>query len=70
MRRQHDQLRSRFGVLTDEEFDHFWTHIETCDLPESPEVWMDLGREAGFSDAREIFRMPGDPFCCAYCYEL
>lgn len=44
--------------LAPEEWDQLFHHISTCDLPESPSTWMELGREAGFSEARQIYLDP------------
>lgn len=41
-----------------EEWDQLFHHISTCDLPETPKAWMELGREAGFMEAREIYVDP------------
>ena len=44
--------------LAPEEWDQIFHHISTCDLPETPKAWMELGREAGFMNAREIYVDP------------
>ncbi|HLQ88981.1 MAG TPA: class I SAM-dependent methyltransferase [Xanthobacteraceae bacterium] len=51
-----------WNVLTDDEWDQIWHHVATCDFPESPEVWLELGREAGFAQARQVFVDPTDFF--------
>jgi hypothetical protein len=33
-------------------------HVTTCDFPETQAKWLDLGRQAGFSGARELFQDP------------
>ncbi|MEP3046944.1 MAG: class I SAM-dependent methyltransferase [Roseibium sp.] len=67
--RGQDQIRERFSVLSDDEFEHMWSHIKAHDFPESSETWIAMGETAGFSQSREIFRMPGDLFCAAYLFE-
>lgn len=67
--RWHRELRERFRVLPDGEFEHFWEHIRSNDIPETPETWIAMGEKAGFKRSREIFRMPGDLFCAAFLYE-
>ncbi|HEY2775231.1 MAG TPA: class I SAM-dependent methyltransferase [Candidatus Binatia bacterium] len=42
-------------VLTPAEWDQIWHHVSTCDFPETAAVWCELGREAGFGDARQVF---------------
>jgi ubiquinone/menaquinone biosynthesis C-methylase UbiE len=44
-----------WNVLTPAEWDQIWSHVETCDFPETPATWCELGRKAGFAVAREIF---------------
>lgn len=47
-------------ALTAEERDQIIHHIETSDLPETPTGWKDLGRQAGFASATELFVDPTD----------
>jgi len=47
-------------MLTRTQWDHIAHHISTCDLPETASGWLDLGREAGFSEARQLFVDPSD----------
>jgi 2-polyprenyl-3-methyl-5-hydroxy-6-metoxy-1,4-benzoquinol methylase len=49
-------------VLTPAEWDQIWHHVTTCDFPESAAVWCELGREAGFAQARPIYADPTDFF--------
>jgi SAM-dependent methyltransferase len=44
-----------WAALTPEEWDIIATHVRSADLPESPEAWTQLGRDAGFSTVRELF---------------
>ncbi|WP_428687259.1 class I SAM-dependent methyltransferase [Roseibium sp.] len=67
--RWHHELKKRFAVLSDEEFDHIWDHIRTHDFPETPETWVEMGEKAGFSKSRQVFRMPGDLFCGGFLFE-
>ena len=39
-------------VLTPAEWDQIWHHVTTCDFPEAADIWCELGREAGFGEAR------------------
>ena len=49
-------------ALTPAEWDQIWHHVTTCDFPETAAVWCELGREAGFGEAREVFVDPTDFF--------
>jgi hypothetical protein len=51
-----------WDVLTPDEWDQIWHHVTTCDFPETAAVWCELGREAGFGEAREVFVDPTDFF--------
>jgi Methyltransferase domain len=61
-----DQYMERFArvnrpawtFISDDEWDQIDHHVTSCDYPESSATWCALGREAGFSDVREIFRDP------------
>jgi 2-polyprenyl-3-methyl-5-hydroxy-6-metoxy-1,4-benzoquinol methylase len=46
--------------MTAEQRDQLIHHIETCDLPETASGWLDLGREAGFRTAEQLFVDPTD----------
>ncbi len=50
--------RPAWPFLSDEEWEQIYHHVSTCDLPETAATWLALGREAGFADARELFRDP------------
>ena len=54
--------KSLWSVLTPAEWEQIWHHVSTCDFPETAAVWCDLGREAGFREARQIFVDPTDFF--------
>ena len=49
-------------VLTAAEWDQIWQHVTTCDFPETAAAWCELGRQAGFAQAREVFADPTDFF--------
>jgi cyclopropane fatty-acyl-phospholipid synthase-like methyltransferase len=52
--------QSLWSVLTPPEWAQIWQHVSTCDFPETATVWCELGREAGFREARQIFVDPTD----------
>jgi len=54
--------QSLWSVLTPAEWDQIWHHVSSCDFPETAAVWCELGREAGFGEAREVFADPTDFF--------
>jgi hypothetical protein len=47
--------RPAWTFFTDDEWAQIDHHVTTCDYPETSATWRALGREAGFSEAREIF---------------
>jgi hypothetical protein len=48
--------------LAHREVSRIWRHVVICDFPETTDGWCDLGREAGFREARQIFVDPTDFF--------
>jgi hypothetical protein len=44
-----------WSMLTPAEWDQIWNHVRTCDFPETAAAWRELGRSAGFGEAREVF---------------
>jgi hypothetical protein len=44
--------------FSEAEWDQIFHHVSTCDLPETAATWLALGRDAGFAEARELFRDP------------
>ena len=50
--------RPAWALLSAEEWDQIYHHVSTCDLPEPAATWLELGREAGFSKASQIFLDP------------
>lgn len=51
-----------WSALTPAEWDQIRQHVTICDFPETAAVWCDLGRKAGFAEARQIFVDPTDFF--------
>ena len=50
--------RPAWTFLTEEEWGEIDRHVTTSDLPETAVTWLDLGRKAGFSKARQVFLDP------------
>ncbi|HZJ12867.1 MAG TPA: class I SAM-dependent methyltransferase, partial [Methyloceanibacter sp.] len=50
--------RPAWNFLSADEWDQIDHHVTTCDYPETAATWLELGRKAGFSGAREIFCDP------------
>lgn len=50
--------RPAWTMLTPEEWAQVDQHVTTCDLPETAATWLDLGHEAGFSKAKQVFLDP------------
>lgn len=61
--------RPLWVMLTPAEWDQIDHHVRTADLPETSAVWLDLGREAGFPRARQVFVDPTD-FYRLYRYDV
>jgi len=53
-------MRPDWTALSDEEFAVMDGHNRTADYQETAHDWLRMGREAGFSQANEIFRSPND----------
>lgn len=60
--------RPAWTFLTAEEWRQIDDHVTECDLPETAETWLSLGREAGFARAEEIFHDRTD-FYSIYRYD-
>ena len=60
--------RPAWTFLTPEEWAQIDHHVTTCDYPETSATWLELGRQAGFSAAREMFCDPTG-FYRIYRYE-
>src|SRR5262249_45229829 len=50
--------RAAWTFLSPDEWEQIEHHVTTSDFPEKAITWLDLGREAGFSSACEIFCDP------------
>jgi hypothetical protein len=50
--------RPAWPFLSDEEWAQIDHHVTTCDLPETASTWLDLGRQAGFTKAEQLFLDP------------
>ena len=61
--------RSAWPALTLEEWTVILTHVRAADFPEPPSVWARLGREAGFSDVRNLFTDPTGLYS-VFCFGL
>jgi ubiquinone/menaquinone biosynthesis C-methylase UbiE len=49
-----------WNALTSDEWEAMITHVRAADFPETTSRWNSLGREAGFSQVREVFVAPDD----------
>jgi SAM-dependent methyltransferase len=59
--RRYERLNQPlWTALTPEEWDAVMTHVRAADFPETSSRWHALGREAGFSEVREVFVAPDD----------
>lgn len=58
---------STWTALTPDERAAIMAHVRAADFPEPPSVWEQLGRDAGFSRARDLFTDPTDVFR-VFCY--
>lgn len=48
-------INAVWTALTPSGKDILWTHVSTCDFPEQPSTWTQLGRDAGFSEVHDLF---------------
>jgi len=48
-------IRSAWTALTPAEKKILWDHVRTCDFPEQPSVWSQLGHDAGFTHVHDLF---------------
>jgi hypothetical protein len=60
--RFEDIGRRQWTALTPAEFAEALKHVRTCDLPETVSDWETLGRQAGFSSTKELYKSPTDLF--------
>jgi hypothetical protein len=58
LRRFADENGAATAVLAEDEWRGVVCHVTDCDFPETAETWLSLGREAGFSRARDVFQDP------------
>jgi hypothetical protein len=59
--RRYERLNQPlWAALTPEEWDAVMTHVRAADFPETSARWHALGREAGFTEVREVFVAPDD----------
>jgi len=56
--RTYPVIIERWASLTAQELRDIWDHIRLNDLPELAQTWIGFGREAGFSDAQQVFSDP------------
>ena len=60
IRRFLDTQIPLWTTLDADQRDQIVHHIETCDLPETASGWLQLGRDAGFRTATQLFVDPTD----------
>jgi SAM-dependent methyltransferase len=64
---RHDRQKPSWTALTLEEWESITAHVHTADFPETTSQWHSLGREAGFSQVRQLFVAPSNLFRM-YCF--
>jgi len=57
--------RPRWTMLTPDEWAHNYHQLTTSDFPETQAGWLDLGLEAGFARAHELFEDPTGFYPCS-----
>jgi SAM-dependent methyltransferase len=62
------QNQPLWTALTSEEYEAMRAHVRANDFPETTSRWHSLGREAGFTQVRELFVAPTDLFRM-YCFQ-
>ena len=62
-----NQQETLWTAYTPDEWTAMRGHVNAADFPETESSWSELGREAGFGTAREVFRTPTDLFRL-YCF--
>jgi SAM-dependent methyltransferase len=55
---RYSACRPQWTALDDDEFEEMVNHSRVADFPETPDVWMSMGHQAGFSQAAELYTMP------------
>ena len=58
--RWHRAMDGPYDPFPLEARDAIWTHVRTCDLPESPEAYLAAARAAGFNSAETLFTDPSN----------
>ena len=66
--RRWDRQKPFWTALTPGEWDAVAAHVHTADFPETTSRWHSLGREAGFSQVRQLFVAPSNLFRM-YCFQ-
>jgi SAM-dependent methyltransferase len=66
--RRWDRQKQSWTVFTPEEWEAITAHVHANDFPETTSRWHSLGRQAGFSQVRELFVAPTDLFRM-YCFQ-
>ena len=59
----------RWTMLNPQEWAQIDHHVTTSDFPETQQGWLDLGEQAGFTSARQLFEDPTG-FYRVFRYEL
>jgi SAM-dependent methyltransferase len=58
--RRWDAQRPAWTAYAPADWDAFAAHVHAADFPETASGWQELGREAGFTTAREVYAAPSD----------
>jgi len=66
--RRWDRQKPSWTALTLEEWEAITAHVHTADFPETISRWHSLGREAEFSQVRQLFVAPSNLFRM-YCFQ-
>jgi ubiquinone/menaquinone biosynthesis C-methylase UbiE len=53
-----DQQKPNWTAYTEAEWNYVTAHVHSSDFPETDQVWRQLGRDAGFSRADELYQSP------------
>jgi hypothetical protein len=48
-------FQTKWSMLDHDEWAQIEQHVTTCDFPETASGWLDLGNEAGFTSATQVF---------------
>jgi hypothetical protein len=55
LERYEQFIESDWTALSPAERNILWTHVRTCDFPEQPSTWLQLGHDAGFTEVTDLF---------------